>query len=110
MRKHIGKFRRFILPPGSLLDCVASGAGAGFFSGIPCGMILWLIACLWRPAKHPVRAAVLCASLGGSLALLAVTIDMVKNPDTERMLLLFLRMFAVMAVGAFFGFVVTAIA
>lgn len=55
-----------------------------FFAGIPAGYFLWLMVMLWRPFGHPIRAAALCVSLGGSLGLLTMASHLLEQRDNSR--------------------------
>jgi hypothetical protein len=64
---------RFPPPLGPIGYCAVQ-AIAGLVLGIFCGLILWVMASVWPPARHPVRAASLCASLGGALFLVLLVL------------------------------------
>ena len=69
--------------------------------GLPNGRrlrpILWVIALFWPAARHPVRAAALCASLSGTICL----ITLISEPANLETLLV---LSAVVVLGVIYGY------
>ena len=85
-----------------LVGLLAFGGG---LAGLGCGLSLWIFASLWPALRHPIRAASLCASLGGSVRLMMMVFGDSSfggvTRSGERMLYEF---GAVLVAGAVFGF------
>lgn len=77
----------------------------GVACGVSCGALLFTFTLLWAALRHPVRAAALCAALGGSLAIVVLASGMTQFQPTEPRNLLVIP--AVMLLGAIFGFLTT---
>lgn len=83
----------------------------GAILGVFCGHLLWMLTAFWTALRHPLRAASLCASLGGSLRLLIAAFVETLPPGHflriepgygERT---FIEIGAVLVAGATFGYV-----
>jgi hypothetical protein len=86
---------------GELLGFVIGSALSGAMMGFVCGLVLFILTLLWPAAKHPVRSASMCASLGGTLFLVmfALLFDF-SHVNLENCL----GFAALLAGGAFYGF------
>lgn len=87
------------LPPPDPVTEVIAGAGAGLCPGFVGGLFLWFIVSMWPAARHPVRAASLCASLGGTYCLVMAVLQI----DEIHARIVF-GIGAVVVLGAIFGF------
>ncbi len=85
-------------PPDPVTECAAS-AGIGLFVGFLCGLILSVIVSAWPAARHPVRAASLFASLGGTVCLILI-VPPFREMDPKNLLVVA----AAVVLGAIFGF------
>ena len=78
----------------------------GFYGG----NLLWFFVSFWPAGRHPVRAALLCASIGGTCFLAyAVLISLDRPMNSAFLTEFFLILALVLAGGSIFGFVTSVI-
>ncbi len=90
----------WFVPP--LADCLIPGFVLGFIGG----GIMCVVVRFWRAGKQPWRAAILWASLLGSVSIVMVTVILLleESPSVEKVIFLLLHTVGHLIQGAAFGF------
>src|SRR4029077_7057235 len=78
--------------------------------GVPCGLFLWILVAFWPAARHPIRAASLCASLGGTLTLYVLCVTFPELMWSVDVVPALVCLGGVLVEGAVFGFVTAMLA